>query len=797
MGLLLAGLGLLLAPSVPAADDLPGQNEEVATLYAEGLYSEGVELARRYLAAWEDSLGADSPEACSMAANLGPLLTMAGDLEAAEEAHRHAIECLGDHFGPESEDLASALNNYGSHLGFAADFGRAEVALAESLRLLRLNLGDDHYYVAITLNNLGINQQNQGNPVAAERTMREAVDRLRTSLGPDHPITATAVNNLGRLLVARGEFAEARPLLGEALAVRDSVLGSAHQETANGRRDLGRLLHRQGHLADAEAELRRALADFSSALGADHPDVAMTRHDLGRVLVSEGRLAEARSELLAALDLFAAHYDEGHSSLVQLQRELGELDVKEGDWPSASRRFLTAARSFELGRGRTGEGLSRATYLDSPWRLVAAARLHEGDGDGAWAAYNRSLGRVLAEELFPGTEPAGDWPPETAAIGWLDVDMGDGLRAWAWSLREGRVRWHPLADPSGHGRLVSALREALGSPGPRGRLEELARQVWEMRVKPLQADLQGVKHLVVIPAGAMLGVPLGSLKDSQGRWLADRWTLSAAPSPAVYAWLQQQPARQPGQALFLGDPHLPSAGLQVAESRRPSDAVIRGAAHGLSEDLEGLPPLPGTRLEVQNLAVAWPDCRVLLGAEASEDNLVHLAATGALSHFQVLHFATHALVDAEDAEASALVLSQNDLPEPLVALARGEKVLDGLVTSGEIADEWKLDADLVVLSACNSALGRPVVGEGLVGFAHVFLRKGARAVLASQWSVPDRAAQIFMSAFYEAWHGQERSRAEALAEARNQLRAHIAADGRRPYTHPYFWASFELVGDDR
>ncbi len=307
----------------------------------------------------------------------------------------------------------------------------------------------------------------------------------------------------------------------------------------------------------------------------------------------------------------------------------------------------------------------------------------------------------------------------------------------------------------------------------------------------------GVEHVVVIPTGAMLGVPLGALVDDSDGWLADRWTISYAPSPGVHAWLRDLEPRQSGPALFVGDPNLHSGGALASNSRRPSDEIIRGASHGLRQDLDRLPPLPGTRAEVRTLSADWDSSTVLLGGNASEAALVDLAEAGGLSDYRVLHFATHALVNADDADASALVLSQTGLPDPLSVLASGDRVLDGLVTSGEIAESWELDADLVVLSACNSALGRTVAGEGLVGFAHAFLRTGARSVLVSQWSVPDRATLEFMTAFYRHWHRDGDSRAAALAKARNDLRQFRDAHGRRPYGHPYYWAPFVLVGDDR
>jgi len=178
-------------------------------------------------------------------------------------------------------------------------------------------------------------------------------------------------------------------------------------------------------------------------------------------------------------------------------------------------------------------------------------------------------------------------------------------------------------------------------------------------------------------------------------------------------------------------------------------------------------------------------------------NLAELAHSDALRGFRVLHFATHALADAEDADASTLVLSQVDLPDALAVLESGDRLLDGLVTSAEIVDEWNLDADLVTLSTCNSALGREVGGEGFVGFAHAFLRAGARSTLVSLWSVPDRATSEFMAVFYREWRQNGRARADALAAAKAALRTWQDADGRRVYDHPYYWAPFILFGDAR
>jgi CHAT domain-containing protein len=201
--------------------------------------------------------------------------------------------------------------------------------------------------------------------------------------------------------------------------------------------------------------------------------------------------------------------------------------------------------------------------------------------------------------------------------------------------------------------------------------------------------------------------------------------------------------------------------------------------------------------------------------------------------FRILHFATHGDVDLIDPYRSALILAQDHLPDGLEAFRKGEKVYDGRLTVETILREWELDADLVVLSACQTALGKAAEGEGLLGFAQAFLQKGARSVLLSRWKVDDTATALFMLRFYENALGKRKElqeplgRAAALAEARAWLRNLSRADaerlavgltggvlrgterddlpvvkakanlpaGERPFAHPFYWASFVLIGD--
>jgi CHAT domain-containing protein len=267
--------------------------------------------------------------------------------------------------------------------------------------------------------------------------------------------------------------------------------------------------------------------------------------------------------------------------------------------------------------------------------------------------------------------------------------------------------------------------------------------------------------------------------------------------------------------------------LTVAE--RSAERVLTSLARG-----EIRQRLPGTRREVEAIAGLLPKERstLLLGESASDAALQELVRSGALKRFQYLHFAAHGETNPAVAMSSALILA----PDPERPSGPGGPSTDGRVTAQQIADTWELDADLVVLSACESGLGRYAGGEGYLGFAQALFVKGARSLVVSQWTVDDRSTALFMTRFYENLLGRRPSlarplpKAEALAEAKvwlRQLTTNAAGAAQRaldrgvtrplaksgeaspsmsrpgepnalergPYSHPYYWAPFILVGD--
>ena len=247
--------------------------------------------------------------------------------------------------------------------------------------------------------------------------------------------------------------------------------------------------------------------------------------------------------------------------------------------------------------------------------------------------------------------------------------------------------------------------------------------------------------------------------------------------------------------------------------------AVRGGAGNFA-------PLPGTRYEVEALARLFErsdrSVRKLLGPDASEPELDRLAASGELARFGFIHLATHGVIDEGIPQQSAVVLTQTGLPDPLEQVLNHKPAFDGRLVVREIQRGWELKAELVTLSACETARGQYAGGEGFLGFTQALLISGARSVCLSLWKVDDRATALLMQRFYANLLGRRDGlsrpmpKAAALAEAKAWLRGltreqvdeawkplsrgDIVTTGEKPvgthpFEHPHYWAAFILTGD--
>lgn len=328
---------------------------------------------------------------------------------------------------------------------------------------------------------------------------------------------------------------------------------------------------------------------------------------------------------------------------------------------------------------------------------------------------------------------------------------------------------------------------------------------------PEIAELLATKQTwTVVPYGETLGIPFAALivedprpasRDGRRtaaelrdiRWLGHERALQVVPSVHALKTLRDRTSRNAseGRLAYIGI-GAPAFSGEAHAALPGADTVMRRAGPDRSKAVQGLPPLPGTRREIETLADMFGAglSEIRLGPEASEAQVTQLDDAGTLARAGIVHFATHGLLSG----------AFEGLLEPALALTPGSTALvgdgygdDGLLTASEAA-RLTLNADWVILSACDTAGDDSFGGEGLGGLVQGFFAAGARNVLASHWRVEDRAAERLITRTV----GLSRDglpKAEALRRAMQDMAADQARDQTHlPNAHPSVWAPFLMIG---
>lgn len=305
-------------------------------------------------------------------------------------------------------------------------------------------------------------------------------------------------------------------------------------------------------------------------------------------------------------------------------------------------------------------------------------------------------------------------------------------------------------------------------------LNETGSALSQMLLGPV-ADKLGNKRLVLVLEGALQYVPFAALPSPESATsLNATHEIVVEPSfstlDAIRKRKTQNPTSPDKLVAVIADPVMPRGDDRVQRNPIPPGTTVAATRD------ESLVRLAHASEEADAIAAAapWGTTLIAKGFDANRET----AMSANVGQFQIVHFATHGLLDSEHPEVSSLVLTMVD--------RHGEKV-DGLMS---LTDIYSLDlsAQLTVLSACQTALGKDIRGEGLVGLNHAFISAGSKSVVSSLWKVDDRATAVLMSEFYDAMFNQGLSPAAALRAAQLKM-------PEKGFGAPYYWAGFVIQGE--
>ncbi|NEQ47488.1 MAG: CHAT domain-containing protein [Leptolyngbya sp. SIOISBB] len=710
-----------------------------------GQFAQALNYGQQSLAILQE-IGA-RPTQADLLVLTGRIKSIQGDYVAAIAAQQQALDIVTDISDLDGEAYAR------QQLGLTySEIGQYDRAFALNQQVLEISqrIGD-RSREASTLDIIG-------NLYAEQGKSQEALDAYAQALviwqDIGSPIgESRSLRNVGFLREQLGDYADAQQALQQALDLQRRIGAQGHEGlTLNG---LAIAQAGSGNLDEATTLLREAISLHEET--GDHPGRAQALSDLGTMLLQTGQLAEAETMLYEAIALLEslrpselqdtdkiALFDTQLAAYDTLQRVL----VAQNDPAKA----LSALEVAERGRARA--------FVESLTVRLGDRTDLEIDTASPNLDQMRQTAQQQNATLVEYSIVGADDSPELYI--WVIAPTGDI------TFRQQSLAGIELADLVIDTRAAIGVRGSRAGARPQRRPEVLAQQRAETTAKLTQlhellmapiADLLPTdpeQRVIMIPQGDLFLVPFPALLNADGSYLIEQHTLLTAPSIHVLDLTRQQRQQRgdiasPDDVLVVGNPDMPT--VEISDG-----------------------PLPGL-FGAEEEAIKIAD---LFGAEA----LTGSAATEAyikqqMTEPRLLHLATHGLLEYGFPDESGV----RDLPGA-IALTPGNGE-DGLLTAAEIYS-MNLNADLVVLSACDTGRGR-ITGDGVVGLSRAFISAGAPSVVVSLWAVPDASTAELMVAFYNQLD-QGQDKAQALRQAMLTTMQQYPDD-------PKHWAAFTLIGE--
>jgi CHAT domain-containing protein/tetratricopeptide (TPR) repeat protein len=818
--------------------------------YSRGDLARAEQLFQQALAIRE-KLAPNSLDVAGTLNNLGSVAADRGDLARAEQLYQQAL-AIFENLAPNSLEIASTLHNLGDVADDRGDLAAAERYLQQALAI-KEKLAPNSLQVARTLNSLGVVARHRGDLDTAERYYQRALAIYKT-LAPDSLVVAKILHNLGSVAFERGVLADAEWYFQQASAIFEKLAPNSLEVAgtleglgvvARARGDLdtaeryyeqvlairkrlapdslevARTLHSlgvvaadRGDLARAEQLHQQALA-IKEKLAPNSLEVADTLQNLAILARRQKNYPQAQRYLARALAIIETQraaipdpetktaFAETYFNAYTLQAQLA-LDQQQ---PQQAALALERSRARTLAELMFTRALPVSTNAPQALKdliaqqeqlqrdlLLLARQQRQTDPDDTNALQRlqaqarqladrqRQLDRQLREQFPAYADLLNPQPPAIPQLqAALDANTVLLYHAFAGTellivaVSRQTVRGYRVkVDPRTLENDLAAFRKLVAKPplertaSERRKLPALGQRLYATLIKPAEPSLKNATTVLLCPEGALNQLPWGALivaVDKQGRptYWVERVALGITLSAGVYLQAKAVRPAERGVAIAAVSQYRQR---QVAQAPKTAQLVRRSG--------RALGDLPAVKQEVAQLRRELSKLGVVI---AQESNATPARARQMAQGARVVHFACHARADGVDPLGSGLLLA------PAGSDA-------GLLTAADVVSKWRLRADVVMLSACETAVGQVRRYEGMYGLARAFLFAGSRSVGASLWRVDDVSTARLMGAFY-------REYVRGVPKVEALRRAQVELLRSKDDSDPYYWSCFVLMGVER
>ena len=589
----------------------------------------------------------------------------------------------------------------------------------------------------------------------AERALAQATEVVERN---SDPIARAAIlADQASLAVTRGQLDAAHRQAADAVASVESVRGRAENSRV---------------LAAMMASNQRVYEAYVRVLMAEHEANPSAGFDRQALEISER--ARARSLLEMVMNMRPDAVGAESSAIDELRRLQERIHSKAqaADAAQRAKRANAAALTREL------------SELTDQFGLAEARLKRETPGAATVASPDPLTVDAIQHEVLD---------PDTVLVEYMLAEP----ESYAWVVSQGSLSAHRLTSRSTIEAAAEKCRGAVALPpssSGKARAQAAGSASASAALSRLLLDplgpLPAGKRLLIVAPGSLQQVAFAGLTDGSGVLVA-RHEIVHAPSASIVAAVRRLDDRRPEAARALAvfadpvfdasDPRVTGhwATSSAGDAREPGPTPLARAVRSVAPDATTLPRLPFTRHEADTIAALAPRDSTLKATDFAAN--LRQVTKPSLADYRILHFATHGLLDTHTPELSGLVFSlvtENGRPQ------------DGFLRLTDIS-RLRLNADLAVLSGCDTGRGRSIDGEGVIGLTRSFVIAGARRVVASLWEVDDLATAELMRRFYREMLERHRPPSAALAIAQRQM----AASER--WGAPYFWAGFVIQGEWR